>query len=466
MPISRNQFFNKLNSQNNPFNSKDYHEKNRTIASNLIKERSIYNLSNLVNNSGIQTKVNYFYQIVPEGSQINTNSPNQISDNLIEYGCIRDLPVIFNEQTSYSEEGDEILKSFTNSGSAIILPNTIMPKINDYFSLFINDRYLLYRIEKVERSEFHNSPARTITFHLDLECGKDFVFDNWKLKNNIKEYKTFISKFVGTDYKPIVSDFEKEDLERMTRLYDTLKYIYISEFYDKRCNSFLMKYLNFDFEKLEYKTNKNYNSDSKYNHDLIKNKYTEEYYDPLMLQFIKSNGLFDRTDGNLLISPQHLYQIDFDQYDKSIYKSIEEIDLSYYLYRHQSIHKITKISPFHNPVLYNKFIVSYYDTKSGINNRDFYPEEFDKTIFSKNIYDDPTSHNYTSPTEIMLEIIGLYLNKLEDNAILERLRLLEYNKSKLVLTNIYPTNAFYLYPLVAYICVKTIDKMFKNNITI
>lgn len=461
MAISRKQYFDNLKKAN-PLERNDVHARNRNLAHNIIEEQSIINTSEIVNSKGIQTKVNYYYQILDDkNSAVSIDPVSQISDNLIRYGCIRDLPVIFTEPINFSQEGDDTLKSYAYRGSFATLPDTIFPKRNEYFSYELDGRVYLFRTDAVTIETFRNNPSRVVSFHLETTQGKDFVFDDWSLKDNVIEFKTFIPKFVGTDFKPIVSDEEEADLDKMTHLYNVLKNIYIQAFFSESDNTFYMKYQGFDFETKKYIKLNYSESERKYSHSLFQAKYEDTYYDPLMLHFIKDNGLFDRTKNNLVISPQELFPLEEREYDSSIYKAIEERDIENLRCNYQRIHKIKKISPFHSTVLYDKFIVSYHEIP-GINSVSFFPNDLFEQIFSKKEYDRAALSNYISPTQIILEVISLYLNKGELEAIMERLRLIEHETNKLVLSNIFPNHGFYLYPLLAYICSKIIIEKFKK----
>lgn len=458
---SRRQYFNEKAQASKLVDREELHSLDRKIAHNLIEERSTLNMSGVVALGGLTTNVTYYYQIVPNDSEVNINPINQTSDNLVQYGCLRYLPLRFTEEINISDEGDEVLKSYITSGSAVILPNTILPQPNDYFTLEFNGRSYLYRIDRVALENTYQTPGRAVTFHIDGEYGIDFDFDKWPLNKNIVENKTFISKHLGTDFKPIITDSEIEDLDKLVQLYDELAYLFLKHFYDSQNNSFFMKYKNFDFDEMKY-IHVNDEGDENLPQGIYNMKYNMSFYDALLVQFMKSNGVFNREKGRRVISPTHLMEVDFDDYDNSIYKAVEDRDLSKFNNRYFRAKQITRVSPYHSVALYNKIVLYHTPNKSQIGGYDFFPKDFINQL-CRSIFDDPSETNYNSPSEVMVEIISLWINNSKDEDILKRLRLLRAYKESLVLSNVYPTNAFFLYPLIGYITNKVLENVFKNN---
>lgn len=460
MAITTRKDYFKNKTKQNLLNRSEYGIQDRKIANNLIEEKASISLNNVIHLAGVTTKVDYYYQDVKDNSEVDNNPVNQTSDNLTMYGCVRDLPLRFNEELSISDEGDEVLRSFVYSGSAIVLPNTILPKPNDYFSLYFNNRRMLYRVEEVTMESTVENPGRMIQFHLDSTYGRDFDFDNWPLKKNIRTNKIFISKHLGTDFKPIIDECEIETLEYVVELHDALANIYIRNFYDDKVNSFFLKYKNFDFDNLTY-VKVNDEGDEEMPEGIYRLKWNQTFYDSLMIQFLKTNCVFNRHNGYVL-SPTHLMDVDFDDYDNSIFKAVEDQDISRFNNKYFKTKCLDKISVFQSPALYQKYILSHTATKINIGGYDFYPMGFIDTMF-KTSFDDVAETTYNSPSELISEIISLWVNKGDEKEIIKRLRLLREFKDALVLSNIYPNNAFYTYPLVAYIANKVMEKTFKNN---
>lgn len=461
---SRNQFFDEKTNNQRILNlgNENIHKSNRILASNLIEEKATLNMTPLINLAGTTTKISYFQQILNSHSEVNINPINDVSDNTIEFECIRDLPVKFKDEISISEEGDDILKSFILNGSFEVLPNTILPNPNDYFVMEFNGRTCLYRVDNVTMDNVSERPVRVVSFHIDETVGKNFIFEGSKIAECTVKFKYFIERHLGTDFKPIIEEEEIKNLDLVISLVNYMSEIYFKAFFFIKENTFFLKDPKFDFENLRYV--KDEYKDGNLNEDLYKLKPNQTFYDPNLIQFILTNSLLNK-ERNKLIKISHLTMVDFDEYDYSLFRAIEERNLERFKNKLFKM-KFTKYIDAYHPVsLYEKYIVHHVDYENH-DTKNFYPKNLQDYLYKRE-FNKASETVYNSPTELILEIISIYINfkdgDITNQMILDRIKLLAHEKNSLLIPNIYPTNAFYLYPILIYIANDISEKMFRNN---
>ena len=276
------------------------------------------------------------------------------------------------------------------------------------------------------------------------------------------KFKYFIERHLGTDFKPIIEEEEIKNLDLVISLVNYMSEIYFKAFFFIKENTFFLKDPKFDFENLRYV--KDEYKDGILNEDLYKLKPNQTFYDPNLIQFILTNSLLNK-ERNKLIKISHLTMVDFDEYDYSLFRAIEERNLERFKNKLFKM-KFTKYIDAYHPVsLYEKYIVHHVDYENH-DTKNFYPKNLQDYLYKRE-FNKASETVYNSPTELILEIISIYINfkdgDITNQMILDRIKLLAHEKNSLLIPNIYPTNAFYLYPILIYIANDISEKMFRNN---
>lgn len=129
------------------------------------------------------------------------------------------------------------VRNYDLSGEAFIIPGTIMPKENDFF--IINHLHMnhLFRVNKVEQDGLNTDGSYKINYDLfttnppEIDCLEQQV---------VKTYQMDLQTIGGEDLTPIIGVEEYELRSRLIRMIDDMVENYISRFYDRTNNCFLL----------------------------------------------------------------------------------------------------------------------------------------------------------------------------------------------------------------------------------
>ena len=221
-------------------------------------------------------------------SQLGSKSPLRYNkvNNFILYG----LPM-FPVNMQLSEYGVE---SNSIEGEALILPKTIIPFNDDYFTISYLTQPYIFRVNNVSIDTLENGyNCYIIQFHLDntLNTYQEFL-------NTINLVKTYNFKIenVGTNLTPILTDTDSEIIELLEEIYNTFRSYYINLFYRPNIQTFVYGY-----------------------DDMF-------IYDPYLIEFIIRNGLFAIEDDKYMYITQAVHKPStFSiEYDKSIFRDVEK----------------------------------------------------------------------------------------------------------------------------------------------
>lgn len=204
----------------------------------------------------------------------------------IKYNRIENFPLYnFNELQLQYEFDDEMGLDNSIDGEAIILPGTIKPLVDDFFSVsYLNKKYL-FRINNVEGSSLGSKFFYKIDYSL---TGSNI---NYLEERQVEERYEVVYDNIGTKNKSIIEESLHGYLVKIDEKIDELKKAYVKHFYNKNMNLFILN---------------------------------DEIYDNYLHEFIAQNNLFIKQKTfleNILVKPV-LY---LDQlYENTVFGCLEE----------------------------------------------------------------------------------------------------------------------------------------------
>lgn len=285
---------------------------------------------------------------------LGTNSP--IKYDKIENFAIFGIDTIqlnlnredFGAQTSYESEG-------------IVLPNTIKPLPDDYFSINILGDEFLFKITNVYNDKIQGKFFYKVEFSLSkILDDKDDIIEN------LDETFSFILTNVGTDHKAVIPKKDKLSLDYLNQVYNKLYDFYMNHYFNSRFNIFTMNFYNNDTGK-EIKI-----------------------YNQSMYNFIINNKIM-KKDRHFMDS---VYVNDVLKKDTTFYS----------MYRHTIYHAME--TQDHSNLISDH--VNMLDIALGYTQFRHYPKQFYNMVFMP----DNTSHNE------ILQIFDIdFFNKIRNNSL-------------------------------------------------
>lgn len=214
-------------------------------------------------------------------------------NNPLRFNLIKNFYLYGIERISLDYDmGDFGLESSEITGEAVILPNTIIPYVGDYFRLYQIDKPYLFSVTKVDENTL-DTGAILYKIQYKLKYMDLHGID----KQTVEEYN-MVANNVGTNFKAVIQS-SKYDLIRELESYTIrLKEYYNMLFYDERVQTYTFLYNN-----------------------LFK------VYDPYMVEFIIRNKILEGTSKYIYPSHQMVLPTTFGiDYDKTIFASLEAKD--------------------------------------------------------------------------------------------------------------------------------------------
>lgn len=187
------------------------------------------------------------------------------------------------------ENGDFGLEADGIEGEAIILPNTIIPYPDDYFTITHIAENIGFKVITVMTDTLDNGANfYKIGYKLDSGAYKEKLDDQ-----TIGDF-TIIQNNVGTKFQSVVRSDVYTSIELLEDITSRLKTYYISLFYRERVQALVFK-------------------------------HGEAYfYDPYMVQFLIRNKILENPDEYIYITQQVPIKSQFQIfYDKTIFRAIE-----------------------------------------------------------------------------------------------------------------------------------------------
>lgn len=243
------------------------------------------------------TKVTYYTQNVEKstldeasglyGEHIGSDSPfkfNKINDFLL-YGIDR-------ISTEY-EVGDFGMESSPISGTCIILPNTIIPKQGDFFSISYVKESILFKVNSVSCDTLDTGAN---IYSIDYTLEKTDAIENIE-KQVVKRFN-FLVKNVGTEFKTIIQDCDYNLISSLEVLIENLIIKFSNIFFMPKLQTFV------------------------YNHDgwLM--------YDPFLIEFLIRNNVLKFGEEFIYVSHACSTNRTFSMdYMKTFFSQLEHVSL-------------------------------------------------------------------------------------------------------------------------------------------
>ena len=215
----------------------------------------------------------------------------------LRFQRIADLPIYGLDyiKLDLSDEEEGLNSSF--EGDAIILPNTIKPVPNDFFSITYLDKRYLFMITQIDYDTIKSNNFYKINFFIRSLDDENYQY----LESQVLSRYDCIFKNIGTDDKCIILEDSHKIIDKIESVYTQLVQKYITLFYSKKFNSLVMVDAN----------------------GMIT-------YDKFLTHFINSNQLLNKREEYNTIT---LFNEDYGDmfpiaYQESIFTAIEENDMS------------------------------------------------------------------------------------------------------------------------------------------
>lgn len=227
-------------------------------------------------------------------------------DSPIKYNMIEDFMLYGIEQIAISmENGDFGPEANEISGEAIVLPNTIIPYVGDYFHIIYTKEKLLFRVIDTTPDTLENgSNIYKIQYKLESTSLEQVIESE-----NIEDKYNMIVNNLGTGFNPIIRHESYNMIKALDKVLFDLRTYYKSVFYKPRVQTFVFLHNG------------------------------QRFYDPFMIEFLKENKILAGDEGYIYLTQQiQLSSLFPMQYSKSFFKCLEDKDLmNIRSYKHDGI---------------------------------------------------------------------------------------------------------------------------------
>lgn len=239
-----------------------------------------YNVSN------IESTVDYGFKNVEK--VLGDTSP-------LRFNKVNNLPIYGIESLSPSlEDGEEGLNVSMDS-NAILLPNTVKPRPNDFFIIDYLGKDYIFMVTNISFDGLYDDGYYNISYTLKYINGE-------KLKDlerqTVDTFTCYVDN-IGTEDKVLIRTQDVEILNQLNKITTEISRYYLILFYDKKYNSLLLNRP--DGTRL---------------------------YDRLLTHFVNKNKVFfNRSDYETIhLTVEDPHRLLHVEYHNSIYRAIEQAD--------------------------------------------------------------------------------------------------------------------------------------------
>jgi hypothetical protein len=154
----------------------------------------------------------------------------------LKFIVVRDFPLYGITEADVTSSYSEINGVFTGEvqGDVVILPGTITPVENDFFTIQHLDTFLVFRISQVSADRVEGKSYYKLHYFLDQTEITD-------LDPQISERKAFEIQNLGTGLSPIVSEDISLALRSLKAVVEKVRTSYIRAFHDSSCDTIMLK---------------------------------------------------------------------------------------------------------------------------------------------------------------------------------------------------------------------------------
>lgn len=213
----------------------------------------------------------------------------------IRFQLIKDFPIYGLEQIVISLQDTDQGLDGTYEGEATILPGTIVPLQNDYFTIPILKDSYIFQITSVEYDSIMPDNFYKISYTLEY-------IDNEKkeaLTKQSNEKYTCVMENIGTENRCLIEDEYYNELQTIDTIYNEMVQTYLTFFYNEKYNCLLGDFY-----------------------------HGQKLYDPLQTEFINKHSLFNKKSDLKSIILNDMFEDNRRKvkYEKSLYRFIENRD--------------------------------------------------------------------------------------------------------------------------------------------
>lgn len=190
------------------------------------------------------------------------------------------------------EVGDYGTEAAPIDGEAILLPNTITPRVGDFFYIDYVKEPVLFKINSVTTDTL-DTGANIYKINYTLELTNAIE----QIEAQVYKKFNFIVNNVGTDFKTIIQDCDFNLIEKLETIVEDLITYFENIFFDSRLQTFV------------------------FNHD------GWHMYDPFMIEFLIRNKIMSYGDKYLFIDhATSIHKTFAMDYSRSFFRSLEDKD--------------------------------------------------------------------------------------------------------------------------------------------
>lgn len=218
-------------------------------------------------------------------------------DSPLRFQKIEDFPIygIESIKLDLAEEDEGLNTSFESD--AVILPNTIKPLPNDFFTISYLDKTYLFMVTSVNYDTIKSNNFYQISYYIRSMDEENFN----DIERQVLEKYNCIFKNIGTEDNCLILEDTYKLIQKIDTIYSQLVQKYITLFYSKKFNSLIRVDLNGGIT-----------------------------YDKFITHFINSNQLLNKREEYSTIC---LFNEDYGtlfpiSYQESIFSAIENLDKS------------------------------------------------------------------------------------------------------------------------------------------
>lgn len=256
-------------------------------------------------------------------------------DSPVKYNIIEDFMLYGIDQIAISmENGDFGPEANEISGDAIILPNTIIPYVGDYFNIIYTDENLLFRVIDVTPDTLENG-ANIYKIQYKLETTR---IDDLIEEENIEDKYNMIVNNLGTGFNAVIRHESYNMIKALDQVLYNLRTYYNSVFYKNRVQTYIFLH------------NGN------------------RFYDPYMIEFLRENKILAGDESYIYLYQQTKLSEMFPiKYNKTFFKCLENKDLErirYYEHRGTAEYISDPLS------IFSTRLESYFEIKHEVSDID------------------------------------------------------------------------------------------------
>lgn len=306
-------------------------------------------------------------------------------------------------------------------GEAYILPNTIIPFPDDYFSInYVKENPMLFRVTSVSPDTLESGANfYKISYSLENTDGRSKdILDN---KLTVETYE-FITSNVGSNMVSLLKSSDMDILNQLDELYSMLKLFYINLFYRRNIQTFIYAY-----------------------DEML-------LYDPYLIEFIIRAELFATNDEYYMYIYQAVHKpYTFAiEYSRSIFRDIEKNNPKLHL---NSLYPV----PVHDPtsLLVNR-MEDYYELSINLHHSWMKPinwldmDLMDRIINNNPYPEDADIEAMVEPYPVYRNIIINWLNR--DTSDIDSFSITKAELNSLENLNyVFSKDLFYEIPIILYI---------------